>query len=71
MSAIFGPESKCRKATWYGQVDMDPKNASIHMTQDYDQHKKRRRAWDRGFSVKGESALERWYKTVLTYNFST
>ncbi|KAI3392598.1 hypothetical protein diail_5472 [Diaporthe ilicicola] len=55
---IYGPESKCRKSTWYGQVDTDPAKCSIHMTRDHEQHKRRRRVWDRGFAIKALNTYE-------------
>ncbi|KAH7076045.1 cytochrome P450 67 [Paraphoma chrysanthemicola] len=55
---IYGPNSETRKATWYGQTGNDPKKNSIHMTRDYDGHRLRRRAWDRGFSMKALASYE-------------
>ena len=55
---IFGPKSKCRKSTWYAQVDVKNKECSVHMTRDFENHRLRRRAWDQGFSVKGEFAKQ-------------
>lgn len=54
VSLIFGPQSKCSKSTWYAQASTDPKSCSIHHTRDVDDHRKRRKAWDRGLSVKGK-----------------
>jgi hypothetical protein len=50
---LYGPNSECLKSTWYGQTGNDPKQCSIHMTRDFNDHRLRRRAWDRGFSIKG------------------
>jgi hypothetical protein len=50
---LYGPNSECLKSTWYGQTGNDPKKCSIHMTRDFNDHRLRRRAWDRGFSIKG------------------
>ncbi|ODM14315.1 hypothetical protein SI65_10239 [Aspergillus cristatus] len=58
VSLIFGPQSKCRKSTWYAQVSTDPKSCSIHHTRDVDDHRKRRKAWDRGLSVKALGTYE-------------
>ncbi|KAF2470653.1 cytochrome P450 [Lindgomyces ingoldianus] len=55
---IYGPNSECRKSTWYGQTGNDPKKCSIHMTRDYNDHRLRRRAWDRGFSIKALATYE-------------
>ncbi|KAF4545568.1 Cytochrome P450 [Lasiodiplodia theobromae] len=52
VNTIYGPQSECGKSTWYIQVSPDQKKCSIHMTRDFDAHKNRRKAWDRGFSVK-------------------
>lgn len=49
---IYGPNSRCRKSTWYGQTGNDPAKCSIHMTRDSNSHRLRKRAWDRGFSIK-------------------
>ncbi|KAK8107523.1 cytochrome P450 [Apiospora kogelbergensis] len=49
---IYGPNAKCRKATWYTQVDTNAKNCSINMTRDVDDYRRRRRTWDRGFATK-------------------
>ncbi|KAI4602498.1 hypothetical protein KJ359_009742 [Pestalotiopsis sp. 9143b] len=49
---LYGPNTKCRKSTWYTQVDTDCRNCSINMTRDVDDYRRRRRAWDRGFSMK-------------------
>lgn len=50
---LYGPNSECLKSTWYGQTGNDQQKCSIHMTRDYNGHRLRRRAWDRGFSIKG------------------
>lgn len=67
--AIYGSQSECLKSTWYGQVSKDCKKCSIHMTRDFDDHKRRRRAWDRGFSIKGIHTQEHtsgMYWSMLT-----
>src|SRR4051794_35677575 len=48
---LYGPNSECTKATVYGQNGNDPKKCSIHATRDFNDHRLRRRAWDRGFSI--------------------
>lgn len=53
---LYGPNSECLKSTWYGQTGNDAKKCSIHMTRDLNDHRLRRRAWDRGFSIKGSYA---------------
>ncbi|OAK99635.1 cytochrome P450 [Phaeosphaeriaceae sp. SRC1lsM3a] len=55
---LYGPNSECLKSTWYGQTGNDPKKCSIHMTRDINDHRLRRRAWDRGFSIKAISTYE-------------
>ncbi|ORY64225.1 putative benzoate 4-monooxygenase cytochrome P450 [Pseudomassariella vexata] len=55
---IYGPNSECLKSTWYMQVDSNYKKCSIHMTRDFDNHKSRRRAWDRGFSIRALNTYE-------------
>ncbi|KAF1830897.1 cytochrome P450 67 [Decorospora gaudefroyi] len=55
---LYGPNSECRKSTWYGQTGNDPKKCSIHMTRDFEDHRIRRRAWDRGFSIKALGTYE-------------
>lgn len=54
---IYGPQSRCLKTTWYAQVSPDSKKCSVHMTRDFDDHRKRRKAWDRGLSIKGMSLI--------------
>ncbi|OCL06104.1 cytochrome P450 [Glonium stellatum] len=55
---IYGPNSECLKSTWYGQVSNDYKKCSIHMTRNFNDHRKRRKAWDKGFSIKALSTYE-------------
>ncbi|GCB28196.1 tryprostatin B 6-hydroxylase [Aspergillus awamori] len=55
---LFGPQSKCSKSTWYAHVSTNPKYCSIHHTRDHDDHRKRRKAWDRGFSIKSLGIYE-------------
>ncbi|ORY18831.1 cytochrome P450 67 [Clohesyomyces aquaticus] len=55
---IYGPNSECLRSTWYGQTGNDPKKCSIHMTRDFNDHRMRRRAWDRGFSIKALATHE-------------
>ncbi|ROW01204.1 hypothetical protein VSDG_02711 [Cytospora chrysosperma] len=52
VSTIYGPTSKCLKSTWYGQAGNDPMKASLHMTRNFNDHRNRRRAWDRGVAIK-------------------
>lgn len=55
---LYGPNSKCLKSTWYMQVSSDHRKCSIHMTRDFNDHRIRKKAWDKGFSVKGTSIIE-------------
>jgi len=50
---LYGASSECRKATWYGQSGNDDRKVSINMTRDTKLYRSRRRAWDRGLSIKG------------------
>ena len=50
---IYGPQSRCLKSTYYAQASTNPKYCSVHHTRDFDDHRKRRKAWDRGFSMRG------------------
>ncbi|KAK8086189.1 hypothetical protein PG994_001163 [Apiospora phragmitis] len=52
VNAILGPNSKCRKSTWYSQFGFDPTKVSLHLCRDHIMHRRRRRAWDRGLSIK-------------------
>ncbi|KAF2016965.1 cytochrome P450 [Aaosphaeria arxii CBS 175.79] len=49
---IFGPQSNCIKGTFYGNAGNDPTKISINMIRDEARYKLRRRAWDRGLSMK-------------------
>jgi hypothetical protein len=68
---LYGPNSECLKSTWYGQTGNDPKKCSIHMTRDFNGHRLRRRAWDRGFSIKGMYVLIRCTDTSDIVKHST
>ncbi|KAL4862506.1 cytochrome P450 [Aspergillus spectabilis] len=50
--AFCGPQSPCTKPTWYSHVSDDKTQISLNSTRDPDVHRRRRRAWDRGFSMK-------------------
>lgn len=53
---IYGPQSECLKSSWYTQLSTDHAKSSIHMTRDVDDHRRRRKAWDRGLSIKGKQS---------------
>ena len=48
-TAIHGPQSKCKKHDWY---DLTLPMVSLQTTRDKADHSRRRRTWDRAFSVK-------------------
>lgn len=48
--AIYGSQSQCRRAPWY---DMAHPNVSLQSSRDQVLHDRRRRVWDKGFSIKG------------------
>jgi cytochrome P450 len=52
--AFCGPQSPCTKPTWYSHVSDDKTQISLNSTRDPEVHRRRRRACDRGFSMKGE-----------------
>ncbi|PYH85341.1 cytochrome P450 [Aspergillus uvarum CBS 121591] len=58
LPVLFGPQSKCRKSTYYAQASTNPKKCSVHHTRDFEDHRKRRKAWDRGFSMKSLGLYE-------------
>ncbi|VUC23528.1 unnamed protein product [Clonostachys rosea] len=49
---MHGPDSVCRKTTWYSQVTTDPMKTSVHTTRDHEVHRRRRKAWERGVAIK-------------------
>ncbi|KAJ0426668.1 cytochrome P450 [Aspergillus carlsbadensis] len=56
--AFSGPQSPCTKPTWYSHVSDDKTQISLNSTRDPEVHRRRRRAWDRGFSVKALATYE-------------
>ncbi|KAF8917303.1 cytochrome P450 67 [Mucidula mucida] len=48
---IYGPHSKCMKGPFYASMSTDPKMLALQTTQDVDDHRRRRKAWDRAFST--------------------
>lgn len=58
VNAVNGPQTECRKSTWYSQVSDDPTMISLNSCRDWDDHKRRKRAWDRAFSVKSLGGYE-------------
>ncbi|OJD30040.1 cytochrome p450 [Diplodia corticola] len=55
---IYGPPSRCKKSPWYSQVTEDVTKCSINSTRVLEVQRQRRRAWDRGFSIKALSNYE-------------
>ncbi|KAF2272859.1 cytochrome P450 67 [Westerdykella ornata] len=55
---VYGPKTECRKATWYGQQGHNPKKLSLSMLRDKKLYRLRRRAWDRGLSMKALASYE-------------
>ncbi|KAL1639131.1 hypothetical protein SLS58_008218 [Diplodia intermedia] len=55
---IYGPPSVCKKSPWYSQVTEDVTKCSINSTRVLEVQRQRRRAWDRGFSIKALSSYE-------------
>ncbi|KAL0261757.1 hypothetical protein SLS55_003187 [Diplodia seriata] len=55
---VYGPPSKCAKGPWYAQGGEDPSKESMFYTKVQEVQKNRRRAWDRGFSVKALASYE-------------
>ncbi|KAE8380954.1 hypothetical protein BDV26DRAFT_289857 [Aspergillus bertholletiae] len=53
---IHGPQSSCIRSTLYGHISDDNSRVSLNTARDPEVHRRRRRAWDRGFSSKGERA---------------
>ncbi|KAJ6037101.1 cytochrome P450 [Penicillium herquei] len=51
---IYGSPSPCTKSPWYSHVSDDKTMTSLNSTRDPDVHRRRRKAWDRGFSIKGK-----------------
>lgn len=54
------------RSTWYSQVSDDVTVISLNSTRDVEVHRRRRRAWDRAFSVKCMYAKETAYCRSLT-----
>jgi hypothetical protein len=64
---IYGPNSECRKASWYTQGGNDPTKCAVNMIRDGRTYRLRRRAWDRGLANKGmyvEKFVRRKLKSI-------
>ncbi|KAJ5656226.1 hypothetical protein N7507_008176 [Penicillium longicatenatum] len=55
---LFSPQSKCGKSTFYAQAQTESKYCNVNQSRDHDDHRRRRKAWDRGFSVKALAIYE-------------
>ncbi|KAI0480040.1 cytochrome P450 [Xylariaceae sp. FL0804] len=58
ITAIYGPTTKCTRSPWYSQVSDDVSKISINSTRDTKQHRRRKRAWDRGLGAKALASYE-------------
>lgn len=65
VNIIHGPQTACRKSSWYSQVSDDVTKCSLNSSRDFEDHKRRRRAWDQGFSVKALKSYELRIKALL------
>ncbi|OTA99056.1 hypothetical protein M426DRAFT_325461 [Hypoxylon sp. CI-4A] len=61
---IYGTNTKCRKSTFYVSGSPNPRKSSIVSTTDVDDHRRRRRAWDRGLGVKACQSYEQRIKVL-------
>ncbi|KAB8275495.1 cytochrome P450 [Aspergillus minisclerotigenes] len=48
---IYGPQTGCRRSTWYGHVDVDDTKICMALSRDFNDHRRRRRAWGRPFTI--------------------
>ncbi|KAI2613387.1 putative benzoate 4-monooxygenase cytochrome P450 [Hypoxylon sp. NC1633] len=65
IQTIYGPNSKCSKSTWYIQQDIEPELVSLQNVRSHDQHRRRRKAWDRGFAIKALHSYEPRIKALV------
>jgi hypothetical protein len=52
---VNGSHSPCTRSPWYSHVSDDNTQNSLNSTRDPNIHRRRRKAWDRGFSIQGMS----------------
>lgn len=50
---IYGPKSRCEKATWYDQNSGNPDKVGIENIRSKKKHAIRRRVWDKGLGFRG------------------
>ncbi|ROV98453.1 hypothetical protein VPNG_08525 [Cytospora leucostoma] len=55
---IYGPNSKCTKATWYDQNSADPDKVGIENVRDKAKHGTRRKPWDKGLGFRALPTYE-------------
>ncbi|EAA58076.1 hypothetical protein AN6101.2 [Aspergillus nidulans FGSC A4] len=55
---LLSPQSKCGKSTFYAQAQTEAEYCNVHQTRDFEDHRRRRKAWDRGLSVKALATYE-------------
>ncbi|KAI1414401.1 monooxygenase [Hypoxylon sp. FL1857] len=65
VAAIYGANTKCSKSTWYTQIHFESKKGSVVATRDPDDHRRRRRAWDKGVSTKALNAYAPRIKALV------
>ncbi|KAF3056243.1 Tryprostatin B 6-hydroxylase [Daldinia childiae] len=63
---IYGPNTNCHKPVCYMGTSPDSKKVSFHGSQDPNDHKRRHRAWDKGFSIKALQTYEPRIKALVT-----
>ncbi|PVH98329.1 putative cytochrome P450 [Periconia macrospinosa] len=69
---VLGAQSPCLKSTWYSQVSRKSEMTQLAFSRDVLDHKRRKKAWDRGFSVKALSTYQPRIKSkvdILTAEF--
>ncbi|KAJ5546438.1 hypothetical protein N7494_004023 [Penicillium frequentans] len=55
---LHSPQTQCSKSTFYAQSQTESKYCNVNHTRDHDDHRRRRKAWDRGFSPKALATYE-------------
>ncbi|KAH8826626.1 cytochrome P450 [Flagelloscypha sp. PMI_526] len=56
--AIYGPTSKCTKSPWYSKNPVAPHDNAVTNIRDPNEHRRRRRAWDRALSPQAVAVYE-------------
>ncbi|KAI1805972.1 cytochrome P450 [Daldinia bambusicola] len=62
---IYGANSNCHKSTWYTFTDPDHNYVSLNTCRDPMEHKRRRKPWDKAFSVKSLQTYEPRIRTLV------